>query len=217
MWKTSVQISSVFLCSGLTLLSTIFQSYHDGVWLRQGAQCSLFYSAASLKYHAPATWYDTTHSHIILTLGQPVLALPLSLSAKRGAASTILNDTGMSQPRIEPMTSRSLEWTLYWLSYRDRYQSLLFAASAVSICIKSSRWGPSEAGLRLNQWHTNDDMNRDMTKPTKWACAQRRLGSERNERSTSMEQTAISSYKTWRGSNVGIEMMLSVFHLIKND
>ena len=28
------------VCSGLTSLSTIFQSYHDGVWLRQGAQCS---------------------------------------------------------------------------------------------------------------------------------------------------------------------------------
>ena len=31
----------VIVCSGLTSLSTIFQSYHDGVWLRQGAQCSL--------------------------------------------------------------------------------------------------------------------------------------------------------------------------------
>ena len=31
----------VMVCSGLTSLSTIFQSYHDGVWLRQGAQCSL--------------------------------------------------------------------------------------------------------------------------------------------------------------------------------
>ena len=30
-----------FVCSGLKSLSTIFQSYHDGVWLRQGAQCSL--------------------------------------------------------------------------------------------------------------------------------------------------------------------------------
>ena len=38
----------VVVCSGLTSLSTIFQSYHDGVWLRQGAQCSL-------KYHAPDT------------------------------------------------------------------------------------------------------------------------------------------------------------------
>ena len=30
----------VVVCSGLTSLSTIFQLYHDGVWLRQGAQCS---------------------------------------------------------------------------------------------------------------------------------------------------------------------------------
>ena len=29
------------VCSGLTSLSTFFQSYHDGVWLGQGAQCSL--------------------------------------------------------------------------------------------------------------------------------------------------------------------------------
>ena len=33
-----------------------------------------FHSAASLKYHAPDTWHDTTPSHIILTLGRPVLA-----------------------------------------------------------------------------------------------------------------------------------------------
>ena len=26
---------------GLTPLSTVFQSYHDGVWLLQGAQCGL--------------------------------------------------------------------------------------------------------------------------------------------------------------------------------
>ena len=32
---------TVVVCLGLTSLSTIFQSYHDGVWLRQGAQCSL--------------------------------------------------------------------------------------------------------------------------------------------------------------------------------
>ena len=35
-----------------------------------------FYSAASLKYHAPYTRHDTTPSHIILTLGRPDLALP---------------------------------------------------------------------------------------------------------------------------------------------
>ena len=32
----------VVVCSGLTSISTIFQSYHDGVWLRQEAECSLF-------------------------------------------------------------------------------------------------------------------------------------------------------------------------------
>ena len=30
----------VVVCSGLSSLLTIFQSYHDGFWLRQGAQCS---------------------------------------------------------------------------------------------------------------------------------------------------------------------------------
>ena len=35
------EIVVVVVCSGLTSLSTIFQSYYDGVWLRQGAQCSL--------------------------------------------------------------------------------------------------------------------------------------------------------------------------------
>ena len=36
-----VVVLVVVVCSALTLLSTIFQSYHDGVWLRQGAQCAL--------------------------------------------------------------------------------------------------------------------------------------------------------------------------------
>ena len=35
------QADQMRVYSGLTSLSTIFQSYHDGVWLRQGAQCSL--------------------------------------------------------------------------------------------------------------------------------------------------------------------------------
>ena len=40
--RMSVMASpSVCVYSGLTSLSTIFQSYHDGVWLRQEAQCSL--------------------------------------------------------------------------------------------------------------------------------------------------------------------------------
>ena len=46
----------VVVVSGLTSLSTSFQSYHDGVWLRQGRELNAyFYSAVSLKYHAPDT------------------------------------------------------------------------------------------------------------------------------------------------------------------
>ena len=39
--QVSCKVGRVCVYSGLTLLSTIFQSYHDSVWLRQGAQCSL--------------------------------------------------------------------------------------------------------------------------------------------------------------------------------
>ena len=39
--ETGPDKTKVCVYSGLTSLSTIFQSYHDGVWLRQGAQCSL--------------------------------------------------------------------------------------------------------------------------------------------------------------------------------
>ena len=73
----------VCVYSRLTSLSTTFQSYHDVVWLRQGAQYAHFYSAASLKYHVPDTWHDTTPSHIILTRSRPVLAL--SRKSKRQA------------------------------------------------------------------------------------------------------------------------------------
>ena len=46
----------VVVVSGFTSLSTFFQSYHDGVWLRQDRELiAHFYSAASLKYHTPDT------------------------------------------------------------------------------------------------------------------------------------------------------------------
>ena len=58
---------------GLTSLSTIFQSYQAGCFRELNAH---FYIGASLKYHVPDTQHDTTLSHIILTLGRPVLGLP---------------------------------------------------------------------------------------------------------------------------------------------
>ena len=60
-----------------------------------------FYSAASLKYHAPDTWHDT--SHIILALDRPVLALP----RKSEQQIPICKDFGMSRPGLEHATSRS--------------------------------------------------------------------------------------------------------------
>ena len=57
----------VVICSGLTLLSTIFQSHHDGVWLQQGAQCSLLLCCATevscprhlTQYHMQSHYPDT--------------------------------------------------------------------------------------------------------------------------------------------------------------
>ena len=80
-----------------------------------------FYSAASLKYHAQDTWHDTTLRHIVLTLCRPVLALTCKSDSKRGAASTIFNDFGMSRRGIKPVIYCSPKRTLYQLSYRDRY------------------------------------------------------------------------------------------------
>ena len=48
---------------------------------------------------------------------------PVSRSAKRGAASIIFNDFGMSRSGIEHMTAHSLERTLYLMSYQRRYLS----------------------------------------------------------------------------------------------
>ena len=66
---------SVCVYSGLMSLSTIFQDIMtvSGCGRELNAH---FYSAATLKYHVPDTWHDTTPGHIILTLDRPVLALP---------------------------------------------------------------------------------------------------------------------------------------------
>ena len=45
---------------------------------------------------------------------------PVSLNAKRRAASTIFNDFVMSRSGFEPVTARSSELTLYRLSYQGR-------------------------------------------------------------------------------------------------
>ena len=52
-----------FVClfySGFTSLSTIFQSYRDGVWMWQGAQCSLVECCLTeISRPRHLTWYST--------------------------------------------------------------------------------------------------------------------------------------------------------------
>ena len=58
-----------------------------------------FFSTASLKYHGPDTWHDTTSSHTILILGRPVLALPRKSECQ---ASTILTTLVYHGPGSNP-------------------------------------------------------------------------------------------------------------------
>ena len=60
------QKSFVLFDLGLTSLSTIFQSYRDGVWMWQGAQCSLL-ECCLIEISRPRH-FDIPPSHIILTL-----------------------------------------------------------------------------------------------------------------------------------------------------
>ena len=110
----------VVVCSALMSLSIIFQSYHDGVWLRQEAQCSLLLcrvTEVSCPRHLTLYY---TQSHYPNTASTNPSSTPC-LSAKAGAASTIFKDFGMSRPGIEPVTSSFAEPTLYRLSYQGRY------------------------------------------------------------------------------------------------
>ena len=100
-------------------LPTIIRSYCDGVWMWQGAQCSLR-SAASLKYHTPDNWHDIPSSHIILTPGWPVLALlSLCRAPSQRAANTIFNAFWLG---INPITSHSqsrhsINWATVQVSF----------------------------------------------------------------------------------------------------
>ena len=56
----SICIRVFFVCSRLASLSTIFQSCHDGVYLQQGAQCSLLYRCLTeVSWPRHFTWYQT--------------------------------------------------------------------------------------------------------------------------------------------------------------
>ena len=56
-------VTNLFVCLfylGFMSLSTIFQSYGDGVWMWQGAQCSLLECCLTeISCPPPDTWHDT--------------------------------------------------------------------------------------------------------------------------------------------------------------
>ena len=71
------------VCSGSSDITMV-----SGCYRKLNAQ---FYGAAWQKYYAPYTWHDTTHSHIILTLGWPVLALPCTFASSFSLLDETLN------------------------------------------------------------------------------------------------------------------------------
>ena len=90
-----------------------FQQFFSHITTVSGCDLELnahFYGAVSLKYHGSPRYH--THSHY----PDQSQLYPVGLSAKRGAASAIFNDFGMSRPVIKPVTSRSPERALYLLS-----------------------------------------------------------------------------------------------------
>ena len=63
---------AVVVCSSLTSLSTIVKSYHDGVWLRQGAQCSLLlFCVTGVPYPRHLKWYHTQSHYPEIALTSP--------------------------------------------------------------------------------------------------------------------------------------------------
>ena len=65
--------TQVCVCVCVYLGLTSFQQFFSHITTVSGCDRELnahFYSAASLKYHVPDTWHDTTPSHIILKLGR---------------------------------------------------------------------------------------------------------------------------------------------------
>ena len=112
-------------CSGLTSLLTCF--FPSVIW----RQCLVARGSSMLTFIVPPhwsfmPWYQITVS--IPTLGWSVLTLPLSLSAKRGAASSILmtlvcRGPGSTQcppvPRSGNPTDSATEADLVWRNWQQ--------------------------------------------------------------------------------------------------
>ena len=105
-----------FACTGLTWsLSTMFQSYHA-----TGSSMLIFIVLPHWSI-MPKTLDMISHPVTLSYTGSITQSLRYPCP-NAYLCSTIFNDFGMSQPGIEPVTSRSPELTFYRLSYRGWYR-----------------------------------------------------------------------------------------------
>ena len=105
---------SVCVCaySGLTSLSTYFQSYHDGVWLRQGAQCSLLQcclTEVSCPRHL--TWYHT-QSHYPDTGSTTLVWLPGEEQLVPFFTTLVCHGSGSNPWPPVPRSGHSTNWAI---------------------------------------------------------------------------------------------------------
>ena len=139
-----------------------FQQFFSHIIMVSGCDGELnahFCSAASLKYHVPGTWHETTPSHIILTLGRPVLV--------------------PSEEQLVPFLT-TLVWTLYLLSYRNMdhvkriwYLSPMWAAKVqASLRIRAVSPEPSLLAHTSSESRgTFRQKARSLAPLNGWACA----------------------------------------------
>ena len=93
---------------GLTSLN-LFQSYCDGVWMWQGAQCSLLeccLTEISSPRHFEMIFQAQSHYTDTELISSSSTFLMLSVKRER-AANTIFEVFGMTRPGIDPATFRS--------------------------------------------------------------------------------------------------------------
>ena len=113
-----------------------------------------FQYAASLKHHAPDTCHDITPSHVILTLGRPVL-IPTStflmLSDKRKSREQHFNVFWTTRPGMEFTTSRSQsEHSTSWVTV-----PVVCKEERSMCCFLEFAWRPGHSMFAAGKWSTS--------------------------------------------------------------
>ena len=88
--------------------------------------CRRELNAASLKYHTPDTWHDIPPSHIILTLGRPVLTpvfpfFNAECQAKEQLVQFLKSLLGIELTTSQPQSGCSTKWIPECLIYNENH------------------------------------------------------------------------------------------------